>query len=443
VGFVDELWLYMKVILNDLPDILKKTELVRDMIEEDTEEIEIDERFIFNDGIIVDGKVKLSNLDDLDNFIIVSDFFGCEVPQEVYSFVHNCEFMIDPCFDRRSREKEESRRKFFDKYSESNITAKSLFMLLNTTRKTYTEGYFFYDKIDKIMEHIAKFGLMSLFEYIWNTGDRKSLINKKYNFYNTCYRLSFAIEYKNIDLLTRMLERGWTMNYPAYYQLGKCENIEILRYMIDNDLLHKNQLSSVIKGVAYDKDISVVKLCIERGVTLDSNITRYFTSGDTFEILKLLHDEHGIEFHKDCCLKSFNYFEKKNNGNFNMFKYIVDSGVEIENSVYFTAIEYDLFGWFKYAVDSKVPQGEDGEIICNCAAYFGRLKYLKYLREKNVPWNSVVLVMSMIRLNYDCMVYVLDNGCKWSPEIKQRMIYEKVIKDESDHLTWGRVHNIY
>ena len=428
----------MKVILDDLPDILKNTRFVREMIEEDIEETEIDKRFMFNDGIIVDGKVKLRNLDDLDNFIVVSDFFGCKVPQEVYSFVHNCEFMIDHYFDKKHKDKKESRRIFFDKYGESNITAKSFFMLLDTSRKTYIEDQFFYYEKDKIIEHIAKFNLMSLFEYIWSTGrygGKNTLINKEYN---TCQRLSYAIKYKNIDLLTKMLEYGWTINHRAYYLLGKCENIEILRYMIDNDLLHKDQLSSVIDAIDHDKDISVLKFCIERGATLNSRMMRGFTRTNTFKILKLLHDEHGVEFHKDCCLRSFEYVG--NDGGFDMFKYIVDCGVEIEISVYFAAIEYNLFDWFKYVVDSKVPVGRNGEMIFNCAAYFGRLEYLKYLREKNVPWDSEVIAMSMIRLNYDCMMYALDNGCEWNPEIKNQMIRERVIKDESYHLTWGRVN---
>ena len=425
----------MKVIINYLPDIIKNTDFMRDLIECGEEETNIDERFIFNDGVIIDGKVKLRNLNDLDNFIVISNFFGCIVPNEVYNFVYNCEFRCRHSFDSNYGKIIEARNKFFGKYSESNITAKSFLILLNITRKKYMSGSLIYDKndIDKIIEHIAKFNLISLFEYICSIFEH--IINN--SFYCTMFKITHAIQYNNIDLLTRMLKNGWKINHWDYRVLAKSEKIDILTYLINNNLLNKNKLKDIILGVYSDKDIDIVRLCINRGAKLNSQMMLRFTYKETFKILKLLHDKHSVEFHKDCCLKCFKH-NRDYDGWFDLFKYIVNHSVEIEVSIFFRTIEQDLFDWFKYIVDSKIPSGSKGEAICNCAAYYGRIKYLKYLRKKNVPWNSKVIAMSMIQLHYDCMIYAIKNGCKWSNDIRNLMLEDNLITDT--YLRWGRYY---
>jgi len=402
----------MKVILNELPDIVKDTVMIQNLIEDGETEGEFEDRFVLNKDIIVNGEVKLRNLDDLENFVNVANYFGCEIPLSVYKFSHTCEIAPrDPnIFEGRKREEKRNKQRtdFFNKFNREIPVVISLYLLLNNSSRYPMSNKFEYRNIPIFMRCILKYNLVNFYMYINQTSHKKIIDvckdkDKYISFSLTQHNiLLYAIKYKRFDFMKQLLCDGFDIKH-VIIDISKSDNFEMLKYLFKENLINIQYLQKILNHSSTDLNVNLFRFIMDNCGIINSDHIAKFVDKNWLDILKVLHEEYNFQFES----RNLHFYGEYNP---KIFKYLVNNGAKIDRDIYCMIITHDASDLFEYAIGHTIVYDTD---ICACAAYFGRLEYLKILREKNVPWNGKTLACAMRYLHYDCVKWLIENGCEW------------------------------
>lgn len=80
----------------------------------------------------------------------------------------------------------------------------------------------------------------------------------------------------------------------------------------------------------------------------------------------------------------------------------------------------DLMQWIQVRT-----QNVSDERLCACAAYYGNVNILKWLRYVGCAWDAFTVMKSYQRGNHDCLQWAIENGCPY-PDIHIFMEYDNV-----------------
>lgn len=418
----------MKVILNELPDIVKETQMIQDLIEYGETEMVFDDIFVLNKDIIVNGEVKLRNIDDLENFINVANFFDCKIPHSVYRFAQTCEIgPKDPNIfeNKKLRDKRNKKRKdFFDKFNKDIPLVKSLSFLLYNSEKIRMSNKYNYKNMITILHFISKYNDINFYLYLKATSYK--MIRSFYSYDEIQHKvLTSAMKYKRFELISHLLRGEFDMKH-VMMDIIHPNNFDMLKYLFEEKLVDKKYLQDLLDYIGTDDSIDIFRFLMDNGANIFTKNIKNFILNNCLEILKILYNKYNFQF------ESFHYFtdyEDSLTYDIETFKFLAENGAKITRNVYCFIISNDKFDIFKYAIEHTIVYDTD---ICACAAYFGRLEYLKILREKNVPWNAKTLACAMRNIHYNCVKWAMENGCEWNENIR-RMFY---IDDRKGEIKW-------
>lgn len=310
-------------------------------------------------------------------------------------------------------------------------------------------------------------------------------INKNYYWNNGM--ITRAAKYGHLHILEWGLQNGIKLTRDIKKYAGYSGNIEVILWIRDNNIyLDDNDhiiFVELIKGpTPNNKKIEIIQLLIGKGY--ESYIDSLLVAAEygLFEIVKYLHKS---SYTMQQYLNERLCISAAKNGHKHIIEWAIENGYSIIPETVQSAAEnnhVELVKWLyprtrpDIVITSGAAQGGNLELlgwlihnncqintgellkcaaygghnhiiswvlekfncntksleVCTFAAYGGKLETLKFLKQKNFPWDYRVLIYAVINGDIDMIKWTLMNGCPWTD-----VIYSDLVKlDNIEIFDW-------
>ena len=270
--------------------------------------------------------------------------------------------------------------------------------------------------------------------------------NKAINFYikNNDYEGTKCIKYLH--------HLGFTWSETDTAIIANKNNLELLKYAVENNLPIKNDIINYACGSDYDsysntggpKTLECTEYLYDLGYRFNDEGCINAAINQNFEKLKYIF-EHGGNLVEKACLISID----KNRPDFLM--YMVENGCVITDESLIRCITNNNIECFNYLLNEEISfnknnikifitAAEKGNIdiikklyknkfswdenVYEMAAKNGNLEVFKFLYKKECPWNEKTCEIAALFGKQDCLDYAIKKGCPYDKKLCDRLIKE-------------------
>ena len=281
-------------------------------------------------------------------------------------------------------------------------------------------------RMQKIVESAVKSGHLNVVQYCARNGWNID----KYDFVRT------AAEFGRLDIVRYLHEeRGIPLQpahrLPASEVAAKNGKLEVLKYLHEMNIPWDPRVAAAAASNA-DPNFECLKFCVANGCAMDDrwSMWRVIRKGD-LQLIQMVHEAGEAPWYRNDIEAIYSHARSNR---FNILKYCVDNGLELDERACKLAVEYnDLkglqylrekgapwdaslptlcaprhrdIGLLKFCLSNGCPV--NGADACAEASEWGGLEHLKYLRNEGCQWDQRT---TQYASRVDILRYAVENGC--------------------------------
>ena len=180
-------------------------------------------------------------------------------------------------------------------------------------------------------------------------------------------------------------------------------HLELLKFLYDNKCPWDEYICA---EAAYNGHLDVLKFLHEHSCPWDTPACAYAAFGNHFEILKYLH-ENGCPWNTSACTHASGGVGQK--GNLDMIKYLHENGCPWDSNTYVHAIKSKRLDIVEYLFENNCPIDKSA---CLCAAFNNNLEILIYLLKNGFPWDEWACSRAFTNGHTKIVEMFHQNGCQ-------------------------------
>ncbi len=285
-------------------------------------------------------------------------------------------------------------------------------------RKYNSELYYLYNK-QKNQFDIDNFFIQNLIHLLYKLLDLNNQNNKKEK----------LIISSDIFFILFTYQKEWFLNFINFFEFEEYIYLKLLNsyYFLNiqniqhiDYLIYLNNLNISIKLTCFDKNQSLENFNISSILNREHLINYSFLNYFLTQHKNFIFKENSLQ------LKPYNYLIKFlfSYKYFNLFIELKDH-FDLHYELYILTMKYFNYNTKYYLnklIELNVPKNEK---ICTYVAQKGNLDLLEFFHNNNFPWNKDTTFAACENLQFDCLLYALENGCKTNLKLKN-IIQQKI-----------------
>lgn len=238
---------------------------------------------------------------------------------------------------------------------------------------------------------------------------------KKIDFqHNTIYRISKPSDL-HISSSIQLIEWAKThKNFSFTQRLARCvtqsDNFHILKYLRKNNCQFCPEMYC---DAINNNNIEIIKWLKRKGIELNEYAFHEAAKNGNIHIMKLLK-KYNCEYNSTTVKNAILYH------NIEALKWLINNGCCLDNYSFYYAVETGNINIIEYIYDLSIHNLSfpwQFSNSCNIAAQKGYMNVLRWLRERQCPWNINTIYTAMRNKNYYIAKWAIENGCEINREL--------------------------
>lgn len=275
-------------------------------------------------------------------------------------------------------------------------------------------------RMQKIVESAVKSGHLNVVQYCAEKG---------WNI-NNCDFVFTAAEFGRLDIVQYLHEeRGVRLDAITTHVAARKGELEVLKYLHEMNTPWDPRVATAAAFNA-DPNFECLKFCVANGCALDWRSMAHVIRKGDLQMIQMMH-EAGAPWHRDHINAIYSHAQSNR---FNILKYCVDNGLELDERACKLAVEYNDLKGLQYLREKGAPWDAslptlcareyrdivllkfclsngcpvNGADACAQASEWGGLEHLKYLRNEGCQWDQRT---TQYARRVDILRYAVENGC--------------------------------